>query len=98
MSFPQRESGALDSSTRARGRVICNRLAVLLLLVGLASAGSNCERRAISPRVEHRASVIAVYKDECATGSGDSGVGGTPEGSPPNRIEATADLPRTIQT
>jgi len=37
MSFPQCESGALDSSTRARGPVICNRLAVLLLLVGLAA-------------------------------------------------------------
>jgi hypothetical protein len=43
MSCPQCESGAPDSSTRARGRVICNRLAVLLLLVGLAGLAATAK-------------------------------------------------------
>ena len=59
MSFPQGESGALDSSMRARGRMICNRLAVLLLLVGLAGLATTAKDGQYhrASNIEHQSSL-----------------------------------------
>lgn len=59
MSFPQGETGALDSSTRARGRMICNRLAVLLLLVGLAGLAATAKDGQYhrTSNIEHQSSL-----------------------------------------